>query len=82
MEVGNLSFQNGEKVDKVGKYVATAVRKRLLLPSGVPVVMILSDQPLMFQTGRTSLRFGVVGIVKFSSMVLSMPVRLGRVRST
>ena len=32
MEVGNLSFQNGEKVDKVGKYVATVVRERLLLP--------------------------------------------------
>ena len=44
--------------------------------------MILSDQPLMFPTGRTSLLFGVVDIVKFSLMVPSMPVRLGRVRST
>ena len=47
-----------------------------------PVVMILSDLPLMFPTGRTSLRFGAVDIVKFSLMVPSMPVRSGRVRST
>ena len=44
--------------------------------------MILCDQPLMFPTGRTSLRFGVVDIVRFSLMVPYMPVRSGRVRST
>ena len=81
MQVGNLSFQNGEKIAKVGKYVATAVRKRLLLPSGVRVVMMPCGQPLMFPTGHTLPRFGVVDIGKFSLTVLCMPVKSELVRS-